>query len=52
MTPRTRTRTRTRTTRPRPRPTAVRMCFGGALLCLLVAGLLAAWHVWLAYGRT
>lgn len=28
---------------PRPRPTAVRLCFGAAGLCLVVALLLAVW---------
>ncbi|MER6255077.1 hypothetical protein ABT224_27375 [Streptomyces sp. NPDC001584] len=37
--PRTRTRSRTR-------PKAVRMCFGAALLCLLVAVLLAVWNAY------
>lgn len=29
---------------PRQRPAAVRLCFGGAGLCLLAASLLAAWN--------
>lgn len=29
--------------RPRPRPAAVRVCFGAAALCLVVAALLTAW---------
>lgn len=34
---------------PRPRRSAVRVCFGAAGLCLLVAALLAVWD---AYART
>lgn len=34
---------------PRPRRRAVRLCFGGAALCLLAAVLISVWD---AYGRT
>ncbi len=34
---------------PRRRPTAVRMCFGAAVLCLLAAVLLAVWN---SYAQT
>lgn len=31
---------------PRPRPAAVRLCFGGAALCLLAAVVMSVWNAY------